>query len=43
MVGLKAVFAITVAAYGVATVTGFFGSWKKINGHELKKAAGGAA
>ncbi|KAJ5199153.1 Major facilitator superfamily domain general substrate transporter [Penicillium cf. griseofulvum] len=43
MIGLKAVFAITVAAYGVATVTGFFGSWKKINGHELKKAAGGAA
>ncbi|KXG50017.1 Major facilitator superfamily domain, general substrate transporter [Penicillium griseofulvum] len=43
MVGLKAVFAITVAAYGVATVTGFFGSWKKINGQELKKAAGGAA
>ncbi|KAJ5836531.1 Major facilitator superfamily domain general substrate transporter [Penicillium robsamsonii] len=43
MVGLKAVFAVTVAAYGVATVAGLFGSWKKINGDELKKAAGGAA
>ncbi|KAJ5512623.1 Major facilitator superfamily domain general substrate transporter [Penicillium fimorum] len=43
MVGLKAVFAVTVAAYGVATIIGLFGSWKKINGDELKKAAGGAA
>ncbi|KAJ6086429.1 hypothetical protein N7467_005343 [Penicillium canescens] len=43
MVGLKAVFAITIAAFGVATVIGFFGSWKKLHGDELKKAAGGAA
>ncbi|KAJ5958635.1 Major facilitator superfamily domain general substrate transporter [Penicillium vulpinum] len=43
MGGLKAVFAITIAAYGVATVTGLFGSWNKINGDEPKKAPGGAA
>lgn len=42
MVGLKAVFAITIAAFGVATVIGFFGSWKKLHSDELKKAAGGA-
>ncbi|KAJ5533855.1 Major facilitator superfamily domain general substrate transporter [Penicillium freii] len=43
MVGLKAVFAITIAAFGIATVIGFFGSWKKLHSDELKKAAGGAA
>ncbi|OQE15365.1 hypothetical protein PENFLA_c032G05761 [Penicillium flavigenum] len=43
MVGLKAVFAITIAAFGVATVIGFFGSWKKLLTDELKKATGGAA
>ena len=43
MVGLKAVFATTIAAFGVATVIGFFGSWKKLHGDEQKKAAGGAA
>ncbi|KAJ5245507.1 hypothetical protein N7489_005603 [Penicillium chrysogenum] len=43
MVGLKAVFAITIAAFGVATVIGFFGSWKKLPTDELKKATGGAA
>ncbi|KAJ5144414.1 hypothetical protein N7476_004658 [Penicillium atrosanguineum] len=43
MVGLKAVFAITTAAFGVATIVGFFGSWKKLHGDELKKATGGAA
>ncbi|KAJ9484589.1 hypothetical protein VN97_g8774 [Penicillium thymicola] len=42
MVGLKAVFAITIAAFGIATVIGFFGSWKKLHSDELKKAAGGA-
>jgi hypothetical protein len=41
--GLKAVFAITVAAYGVATIVGFFGSWKRLHGEELKKATGGGA
>ena len=43
MVGLKAVFAITIAAFGISTVIGFFGSWKKLHSDELKKAAGGAA
>ena len=42
MDGLKAIFAITVAAYGTATIIGFSGSWKKLHGDELKKAAGGA-
>ncbi|KAH0350262.1 MFS general substrate transporter, partial [Aureobasidium melanogenum] len=42
MVGLKAVFAITTAAYGVSTIVGFFGSWKRLNEEEIKKAAGGA-
>ncbi|KAL4864891.1 hypothetical protein BDV12DRAFT_188618 [Aspergillus spectabilis] len=41
--GLKAVFAVAVAAYGVATIVGFFGSWKRLHGEELKKAAGGGA
>ena len=43
MVGLKAVFAITIAAFGVATVVGLFGSWKKLLTDELEKATGGAA
>lgn len=42
MVGLKAVFAITTAAYGVSTIVGFFGSWKRLNEEEIKTAAGGA-
>lgn len=29
MIGLKAVFGISIAAFGVATVVGCFGSWKK--------------
>lgn len=28
--GIKAVFAITIAAFGVATTIGFFGSWKRL-------------
>jgi hypothetical protein len=40
--GLKAVFAITVAAYGVSAIVGLFGSWKKIQ-YEPAKAGGGAA
>lgn len=40
MVGLRAVFAITIAAFGVSTIIGFFGSWKKLHGEELKKSAG---
>lgn len=43
MVGLKAVFAITTAAYGISTIVGAFGSWKRLNEEEIKKAAGGAA
>ncbi|RAH81279.1 MFS general substrate transporter [Aspergillus japonicus CBS 114.51] len=43
VVGLKAVFAITVAAFGVSTIVGFFGSWKRLHADSLKKAAGGAA
>ncbi|CAG8908672.1 unnamed protein product [Penicillium egyptiacum] len=43
MIGLKAVFAITIAAFGVSTVIGFFGSWEKLHTDELKKATGGAA
>ncbi|CAI7588105.1 unnamed protein product [Penicillium glandicola] len=43
MVGLKAVFTITMVAFGAATVIGFFGSWKRLHGEQLKKAAGGAA
>ncbi|KAL4972517.1 major facilitator superfamily domain-containing protein [Aspergillus desertorum] len=44
MVGLKAVFAIIIAAFGVATlVGGSLGSWKRLHGDVLAKAAGGAA
>lgn len=41
--GLKAVFAITIAAFGVSTIIGFFGSWKRLDVGDLKKAAGAAA
>jgi ABC-type proline/glycine betaine transport system permease subunit len=43
MTGLKAVFAITVAAFGVATLIGIFGSWKRLHSKDLQKVAGGAA
>lgn len=43
MVGLRAVFAITIAAYGVATLIGFTGSWKRLRADDLSKAVGGAA
>jgi ABC-type proline/glycine betaine transport system permease subunit len=43
MTGLKAVFAITVAAFGVAALVGFLGSWKRLHGEDLQKVAGGAA
>ncbi|KAF2651536.1 MFS general substrate transporter [Lophiostoma macrostomum CBS 122681] len=43
MVALKAVFAVTIAAFGVATIAGFFGSWEKLDEQDLKKAGGGAA
>ena len=41
--GLKAVFAITIAGFGVATLVGAFGSWKRLREKDLKAAAGGAA
>ncbi|KAJ4859019.1 major facilitator superfamily domain-containing protein [Trichoderma breve] len=43
MTSLKDVFAITIAAFGFATIIGFFGSWRKLQSDELKKAAGGPA
>lgn len=43
MDGLRAVFAITIAAFGISTVTGFFGSWRRLGSEDLKKATGGAA
>lgn len=43
MVGLRAVFAITIAAFGISTVVGFFGDWKKLHGDDLKEVAGGGA
>ncbi|EMC92011.1 hypothetical protein BAUCODRAFT_78811 [Baudoinia panamericana UAMH 10762] len=43
MTGLKAVFAISIAAYGAATIVGFFGSWKRLPAGELGKLAGGGA
>ncbi|KAF2103444.1 MFS general substrate transporter [Rhizodiscina lignyota] len=43
MTGLKAVFAITITAYGVSTFIGAFGSWKKLHGDALKKASSGGA
>ncbi|KAL4757661.1 MDR family MFS transporter [Aspergillus foveolatus] len=44
MVGLKAVFAIIIAAFGVATlIGGSLGSWKRLQKDSLAKAAGGAA
>jgi hypothetical protein len=43
MVGLKAVFAVMVAAYGVSTVVSVFGSWERLDEEKLKAAAGVAA
>lgn len=43
MTSLKDVFAITIAAFGFATIIGFFGSWRKLQSDELKKAGGGPA
>jgi hypothetical protein len=43
MVGLKVVFAIMTAAYGVSTLVGLFGDWKRLDAEEIKKAAGGGA
>ena len=43
MSGLRAVFAVAVGAYGIATVIGAFGKWNRIDTKELQKAAGGGA
>jgi hypothetical protein len=43
MGGLRAVFAIAAGAYGIATVLGFFGSWRRLRGKDVKNAAGAAA
>lgn len=43
MVGLKAVFAVMIAAYGVSTLVSVFGSWERLDEEMLKAAAGGAA
>ncbi|KAH7312554.1 major facilitator superfamily domain-containing protein [Stachybotrys elegans] len=41
--GLQAVFAITLAICGAATLVGFLGNWKRLGASELEKATGGAA
>jgi hypothetical protein len=41
--GLRAVWAVGIAAVGLCTFIGFFGSWKKLQPADLKAAAGGAA
>ena len=43
MVGLQAVFAIAVAAFGVATIVGVFGNWKRLDVGDVKRATGGSA
>lgn len=43
MSGLRVIFAIAVGAYGLATIIGMLGDWKRIDAKELQKAAGGAA
>jgi hypothetical protein len=43
MVGLKAVFAVMIAAYGISTLVSVFGSWERLDEAKLKAAAGGVA
>ncbi|KAL3464830.1 major facilitator superfamily domain-containing protein [Aspergillus heterothallicus] len=40
--GLQAVWVIMIAAFGVSTLIGFLGSWRRLNGEKLAEAAGGA-
>ncbi|KAK5111737.1 hypothetical protein LTR85_011782 [Meristemomyces frigidus] len=40
--GLKIVFAITTAAFGIATVVAPLGNWKKLDEEAIKKAGSGA-
>jgi MFS transporter, DHA2 family, glioxin efflux transporter len=41
--GLKNVWAITIAGFGMATLIGFLGSWKKILSDESKGIVAGGA
>lgn len=41
VLGLKAVFAISIALCGLASIVGVFGSWKKINVDDSKAVGGG--
>ena len=41
--GLKAVFAITITAFGISTIVGCFGSWERLNAEKVQKATTGAA
>lgn len=43
MIGLKAVFAVMIAAYGISTVVSVFGSWERLDEEKLKAAAGRGA
>lgn len=43
VVALRAVWALTAAAFAAAAISGVFGSWKKLHGEDLQKATGGAA
>jgi len=43
MVGLKAVFAVMIAAYGISTFVSVFGNWERLDEEKLKAAAGGSA
>ena len=41
--GLKAVFAITVATFGTATLIGSLGNWTKLDAEAIKAVAEGRA
>jgi hypothetical protein len=43
MVGLKAVFAVMIAAYGISSLVSVFGSWERLDEEKLKAAGSGAA
>lgn len=40
IVGLRTVFAITIAAFGMSSVIGFLGNWKKLDVGNLKEVCG---
>lgn len=41
--GLQTVFAIAIAAFGIATLFGFLGNWKRFDAESIQKAAAGGA